>query len=148
VDPHSPQSLAQTSAAFRTNSQAPAPQPSQTVDLSEIFLDNLKRFGVREHVMYHRASSVEAAASWDGEAVRLLYIDGMHTYDAVRQDYDAWGPFLAEEHVVLFDDYLWADVQHAVTDLRAETTVPFFYVRGGQAIFSTAPLSTRVIGLP
>jgi hypothetical protein len=72
----------------------------------------------------------------------------LHTYDAVKQDYLAWKPFLADQHVVLFDDYLWAAVQRAVDELRSVSAPAFFYVRGGQAMFSTSPLPLRVAGLP
>jgi predicted O-methyltransferase YrrM len=148
VDPHTPQSMVQLqtdASAFASQSARRSPD---AMEPSEIFLRNLERFGVRGQVVYHRAPSVEAAASWSAGPIRLLYIDGLHTYEAVIQDYRAWEPFLAEEHVVLFDDYLWAEVQRAVDDLCAQATPRFFYVRGGQAVFSTTPLPTRVIGLP
>jgi predicted O-methyltransferase YrrM len=148
VDPHTPQSMRQLSGVIGAGAATVEKTAADARDPSVTFLGNLERFGVRERVVYHRASSLDVAAAWDGEPVRLLYVDGMHTYDAVRQDYEAWRPFLAHEHVVLFDDYLWADVQHAVDDLRAQAASRFFYVRGGQAILSTAPLPTRVVGLP
>jgi predicted O-methyltransferase YrrM len=148
VDPHTPRSMKQLAGVFGASADKPEQGLAATVDPSESFLRNLDKFGVREQVIYHRASSVEVARAWAGEPVRLLYVDGMHTYDAVQQDYEAWRPLLAEEHVVLFDDYLWAEVQHAVDDLRPNAASRFFYVRGGQAIFSTTPLPIRVIGLP
>lgn len=148
VDPHTPQSMTQVPRVVAADAQESKRLSSKPMDPSELFLLNLDRFGVRERVVYHREPSVEAAASWSGGAIRLLYIDGLHTYEAVQQDYHAWKPFLAKEHVVLFDDYLWAEVQHAVDDLRAQSACRFFYVRGGQAIFSTAPLPLRVVGLP
>ena len=148
VDPHTPQSMAQIPGTAGSGTQESEQRPSHAMDPSELFLRNLERFGVRERVVYHRATSLKVAEAWSGERVRLLYVDGMHTYEAVQQDYQAWRPFLAEEHVVLFDDYLWVEVQHAVDDLRTQAASRFFYVRGGQAIFSTTPLPTRVIGLP
>lgn len=148
VDPHTPQSIAQIPRGVAADAQESKRSSSEPIDPSELFLRNLERFGVSERVVYHREPSVEAAASWSGGAVRLLYVDGMHTYEAVQQDYKAWKPFLAEEHVVLFDDYLWAEVQHAVDDLRVHADCRFFYVRGGQAIFSTTSLPLRIVGLP
>jgi len=148
VDPHTPQSLVQVPTAVGALGSRSERLSAEATGPSETFLRNLERFGVRERVVYHRAPSVEAAASWSAGAIRLLYIDGLHTYEAVLQDYRAWRPFLAEQHVVLFDDYLWAEVQHAVDELRSQGESRFSYVRGGQAIFSTARLPTRVIGLP
>jgi hypothetical protein len=148
VDPHTPASMRQTSKPGGRIGCEACGQPQGALEASEMFLANLERFGVRERVVYHRASSVDAAASWSGERVRLLYVDGMHTYEAVWQDYMAWKPLLAERHAVLFDDYLWAEVQRAVDDLRVLLAPSYFYVRGGQAIFSTASLALRVVGLP
>ena len=133
VDPHSEESMTQVPGAAST---------------SDDFLANLKRFGVRDRVLYHRRPSVEAAAEWSGERVRLLYIDGLHTYEAVTADYRAWAPHLATHHVVVFDDFLWKEVERAVRDLRAEAKPTWFAIRGGQAIFSSTPLALRIAGLP
>lgn len=134
VDPHTRESMVQTATADE--------------DTSERFQTNLRRFGVRDRVVYHRLTSTDAAAKWNGRPVRFLFIDALHTYDAVVADYEAWRPHLAPRHVVLFDDFLWREVEQAVRDLRSRHRPPFFYVRGGQAIFSTEPLPLRVAGLP
>lgn len=132
VDPHSQESMA----------QVPGEGSS-----SEQFLANLTRFGVRDRVVYHRFTSVDAAAAWNGTPIRLLYIDGLHTHDAVHEDFTAWSPYLAAEHVVLFDDFLWPEVEQAVRELRTEHQPRWFAVRGGQAIFPTGRLSLRIAGL-
>ena len=133
VDPHSEDSMRQVPGTSGT---------------SETFLANLERFGVRNRVEYHRMPSVEAAAAWHGGPIRLLFVDGLHTYDAVTADCGAWAPHLAAEHVVLFDDYLWPEVGRAVTDLRRRLAPRWFAVRGGQAMFATRPLPLRMAGLP
>jgi predicted O-methyltransferase YrrM len=133
VDPHSDASMTQVPGTATT---------------SQEFIANLERFGVRERVVYHREASVAAAHSWSDGSVRLLFIDGLHTYDAVTADYRAWAPHLARRHVVLFDDFLWGEVERAVRDLQREATPPWFAVRGGQAMFATEPLPLRMAGLP
>ena len=148
VDPHTPSSMSQVNPNPRASSVAGSQAASLGGDVSAAFLRNLQTFDVGDRVIYHRTTSVQAAAAWAAEPVRLLYVDGLHTYDAVKQDYFAWKPFLADEHVVLFDDYLWAEVQQAVDELRSLSAPSFFYVRGGQAMFSTSPLPLRVVGLP
>src|SRR5687768_3973894 len=133
VDPHSDDSMTQVPGSEGTAAE---------------FLRNLEMFNVRERVEYHQQASVDAAAGWSGAPVRLLFVDGLHTYQAVIADYLAWAPHLAERHVVLFDDFLWRDVERAVRELRDRTQPSWFGVRGGQAMFATEPLNLRVAGLP
>lgn len=133
VDPHTEESMLQVPGSTRTSDQ---------------FQENLRTFGVADRVTYHRATSVDAARDWSGGPVRLLFIDGLHTYDDVRADYAAWRPHLAPDHVVLFDDDLWVEVETAVDDLRREERPAVFRRRGGQAMFSTVPLPLRTAGLP
>lgn len=70
------------------------------------FQHNIRRFGVQDAVSPCVATSVEAAAQWSGEPIRLLFIDGCHYYEAVRQDFLAWSPFVQSGGIVVFHDYL------------------------------------------
>ncbi len=46
----------------------------------------------------------DAVDYFSDESVELLHIDGLHTYEAVRHDFETWLPKLADGAVVIFHD--------------------------------------------
>jgi predicted O-methyltransferase YrrM len=66
------------------------------------------------------ATAVDAARGWSG-TVDLLFDDGWHSYQAVKDDAAAWLPHLSPDGLVCFDDYLHYDeVRRAVDEACAE----------------------------
>jgi hypothetical protein len=89
-------------------------------------LYNLQRFGVDDWVDPIVSTSLNAS-TLPIDGIRLLFIDGSHTYEAVKADIDAWLPRVVPGGVVVFDDYIgvkptWG-VRRAVDELLASGEV-------------------------
>jgi Methyltransferase domain len=59
--------------------------------------------GCYERVRLVSVSSEVVAPGWR-QPVRLLWLDGDHSYPGVRRDWEAWRPHLVPSAVVAFDD--------------------------------------------
>jgi len=69
------------------------------------FLDSLHAAGVSNHVEPHRARSTDVSSSWN-RPIRLLWIDGDHSYEGAKKDLDGFLPGLVPFGVVAFHDAL------------------------------------------
>ena len=71
----------------------------------EAFCDSLERAGVVGDVEAHRAYSRDLARGWD-RAIRLLWIDGDHTYAGAKEDLDLFRAHLVPGAIVAMHDVL------------------------------------------
>ena len=82
----------------------------------EGFLANLRRFHLDPWVVPVTSGSEEAAQQWSDGPIRLLFIDGWHTYEAVSQDILGWRKFMAPGGTVALHDYQDDGVKRAIHD--------------------------------
>ena len=67
------------------------------------FFRNMVRTGAYRTVRLLNTSSEIVAPGWT-EPVALLWLDGDHTYEGVRRDFDAWAPHLLPGCDLVLDD--------------------------------------------
>jgi glycosyltransferase involved in cell wall biosynthesis/predicted O-methyltransferase YrrM len=75
------------------------------VSTYEVFLRNIRKFGVESRVKPLKMTSKEAAHAWNRTPIRILFIDGWHSYEAVTEDILLWFPHVLPGGLIVFDDY-------------------------------------------
>jgi predicted O-methyltransferase YrrM len=85
-------------------------------DLAAAFRDNVREGGVSDIVDIMPEFSSEAAKAWPNErGVAMLWIDGNHEYENVRDDFLLWSRHLVPGGVVAFHDWYLIGVREAIT---------------------------------
>ena len=69
------------------------------------FLSNLEKTGEEPFVRAFQGFSRDLAKQWN-QPIRLLWIDGDHTYRGTKQDFDLFSPFLSDGAIIAFHDVL------------------------------------------
>lgn len=69
------------------------------------FVAVLEAAGLREYVEVHRTLSRDLARTWR-RPIRVLWIDGDHTYAGAKEDFELFRAFLADGSVIAIHDVL------------------------------------------
>lgn len=69
------------------------------------FNQNIQRAGMTSIVEAHRAFSTDMASNWS-RPIRLLWVDGNHTYAGAKDDFDGFMPSVIPGGIVAFHDAL------------------------------------------
>lgn len=76
-------------------------------DTLGFLMSRLAAYGLAHRCNIIQSTSVEVAKSWNAP-IDLLFIDGDHSYEMVKHDFEAFRPWLSDSALVVFHDTLWA----------------------------------------
>ena len=79
------------------------PEEGYLEDTRSAFVANIKRASVDGQVIPMIMTSKEAARDWR-LPIRLLWIDGDHRYESVKQDFLLWEPFVVDGGIIAMHD--------------------------------------------
>jgi predicted O-methyltransferase YrrM len=82
----------------------------------EQFKKNVRDMGLDDYVEPIVAPSAEAVKGWD-RPIRLLFIDGDHSYESTKRDFNSWSPFVIPGCPIAFHD---VEVSEGVTQVYRE----------------------------
>ena len=88
---------------FAIDPHLPIPEEGYSDYSEPRFRDNIQSAGVGDHVVHLKMTSNEAAQGWN-RPIRLLWIDGDHRYEQVRQDFLLWEPHVIEGGIIAMHD--------------------------------------------
>jgi predicted O-methyltransferase YrrM len=97
---------------------------TESTDTWETFSGNVRRMGLTQVIEVKREVSQNVASDWT-LPIDILFIDGDHSYEGVKQDWTLFARFVTEFGVVIFHDTLW-DVRPDPNYQRDDMGVPRF----------------------
>ena len=99
-----------------------------------------EKAGIAELVTPIRSRSQDAWQEFD-EPIELLFIDGAHQYDLVKDDFDHWVPKVVDGGVVAMHDTTWFEGPRRVADEMVFKSRQF---KNARFVFSSTSLGTKV----
>jgi hypothetical protein len=82
------------------------------------FVENMRDVALLDYIEPIVAATDEAARGWS-RPVRLLFIDGDHSYIQSKHDFETWSPFVVSQGIVCFHDInVWPGVTQFYNELR------------------------------
>jgi len=81
------------------------------------FWNTVNRFDFKARIHALQGRSADVRPTFD-KPIKLLFIDGNHTYEDVKRDYELWEPLVVHGGWILFHDYSveWPDVKKFVDE--------------------------------
>lgn len=77
-----------------------------TGDSYDFLKGRLEHYRLQEWCEIIRSTSLGASQNWT-KPIDMLFIDGDHTYEGVKSDFESFKPWLGENSIVMFHDSTW-----------------------------------------
>jgi len=81
------------------------------------FRQQISQAGVEKYISTMMGYTTDMAEEYQGQPIRVLFIDADHSYAGVRADFETWWPHVAPGGLIIFHDYLMADVARFVDEI-------------------------------
>ena len=78
---------------------------------------------VYENIEVIKGESEQVAKEWKKEQIDLIFIDGDHTYEGVKTDFESWFPHLRKGAIILFHNSNYKSVQKFAMELTKDKRV-------------------------
>ena len=91
-------------------------------DTYEYVNDKIKELDLK-NVTIIKGFFDDIVRTWD-KSIDILHIDGLHTYEAVKNDFEKWSPFVKENGIILMHDTMVDDPKFGVGKFFKEITLP------------------------
>ena len=97
----------------------------KSVDTYAIIRSNIQRLDLEDYVSIVRNTSQKAAETWT-QGIDLLFIDGDHSYEGVKGDWEGFLKHMKPFSLVIFHDTMWETGQVNEQYKRDDMGVPQF----------------------
>jgi len=91
-------------------------------DTYEYVMDKVKELELN-NVTIIKGFFDDVAKTWNKQ-IDILHIDGLHTYEAVKNDFEKWFPFVKEDGIILMHDTMVEDPKFGVKRFFEEINLP------------------------
>jgi hypothetical protein len=97
-------------------------EPSLSIQTNfDLFCSSVvNRLSKYDNFKHIRESSATGHRYFSDESVDLIFVDGDHTYEAVKEDCTMWWNKLKTGGIMCWDDYYWEGVKKAVDEFCFE----------------------------
>jgi hypothetical protein len=106
------------------------------------FISNITDCNLRDVINPIRLTSNSAVSHVSGVKVGLLFVDGWHSYEAVKSDIWNFLPLTSKQSIIIFDDWRQPDILRAI--LEAIQDLPdFLGFIGKDLVFSNSEVFNK-----